>query len=144
MKALLLVMAVLESGTGAALLVAPSDVAFALVGAPLETSAGLLVANVAGAALLALGVACSLMPVGRTAAALILPMLAYNVGVAALLVHARLVLELSGIGLWPAVVLHAALAVWCVACLTRLRWRSSPAAPSSRAAGTPASGRALN
>jgi hypothetical protein len=143
MKALLFVMAVLESWTGAALLAAPSHVAFALVGAPLETSAGLLVANVAGAALLALGVACALMPARRAGSALLLPMLGYNLAVAALLVHARLVLELSGIGLWPAVVLHAALAVWCVASLTRLRW-SSPAAPSSRAAGTPASGRALN
>src|SRR5450631_867807 len=99
MKTLLLVMAVLESGTGLALLVAPSDVVFALVGAPLETSAGLLAANVAGAALFALGVACSLMPVGRTATAVILPMLVYNVAVATLLVHARIALELAGIAL---------------------------------------------
>jgi len=79
------------------------------------------VARVAGAALLALGIACGTVPVderGRAALALIVPMLVYNLAVAALLVHAHFGLELSGIGLWPAVVVHAALAVWCVACLT--------------------------
>jgi hypothetical protein len=122
MNTLLLVTAVLESGTGAALLVAPSAVAWLLVGASLESAAGLLVARVAGSALSALGVACGLMSVdkqGPAAIALIVPMLGYNVAVAGLLVYARAVLDLSGIGLWPAVVLHTGLAVWCVWCLTR-------------------------
>jgi hypothetical protein len=129
MKTLLLVMAVLESGTGVALLVAPSDVVFGLVGSALETPTGLLVAHVAGAALFALGVACSLIPVGRSAMALILPMLVYNIAVVALLIHARAVLALSGVGLWPAVALHTALAVWCIACLTTCRMGSSPTVP---------------
>ena len=122
MKTLLLVTALLETGTGVALVMAPSAVVSLLVGAPLETSAGWVAARVAGAALLALGIACWLMPVGepgRAASALIVAMLTYNIAVAALLVHAHVVLDLSGIGLWPAVVLHTALAGWCVSCRTR-------------------------
>jgi hypothetical protein len=132
MKTLLLVMAVLESGTGAALLAAPSDVVVGLAGAPLEAPTGFLLARVAGAALLALGIACSLMPVGRAAGALLLPMLVYNVAVAAVLIYARVVLELSGNGLWPAVVLHTALAAWCALSFTRSRMNGSAAAEIGR------------
>ena len=39
--------------------------------------------------------------------------LIYNVAVALLLGFAGTVLKMAGIALWPAVVLHTALAVWC-------------------------------
>ena len=46
--------------------------------------------------------------------------LVYDVTVAGLLAFAGGSLGLAGVALWPAVALHAALAVWCVACLQRM------------------------
>jgi hypothetical protein len=120
MKSLLIVTAALEAVTGLALLVAPSVPASVLLGSPLDTPVGMVVARMAGAALLALGVACWLARddgSNRAARALVAAMLLYNTAAAAVFVHAGLGLRLSGIGLWPAVVLHLALAVWCIASL---------------------------
>ena len=68
--------------------------------------------------MLALGIACWL---GRDdavgARTLVAAMLLYNTAAAAVLIHAGLGLGLSAIGLWPAVVLHLTLAIWCIACL---------------------------
>jgi hypothetical protein len=44
-------------------------------------------------------------------------MLFYNAAAAAVFIHAGLGVGVSAIGLWPTVVLHMALAVWCIACL---------------------------
>jgi hypothetical protein len=50
-------------------------------------------------------------------AAYIRAMLLYDVAAITLPVYAGTRLRLSGIGPWPAVVLHGVMAVWCVACL---------------------------
>ena len=70
-------------------------------------------------ALLAIGVACWLSR--ENGRALVAAMLLYNVFVVGLLVHAALGLSLSGLGLWPTVVLHLAFAFWCLACLRSKR-----------------------
>ena len=119
-KFLLTVTAGAEAATGLALLASPSLLASLLLGATLDTPSGLVVARVAGAALLALGTACWLARndlQSRAAQGLIAALLLYNAAAIAVLVYAALGPGLYGIGLWPAVVLHVALAVWCVACL---------------------------
>jgi hypothetical protein len=120
MKSLLIVAAAAEAAIGLALLGLPLVVVSLLLGGSLDTPAALVVARVTGAALFSLGVACWLArndQPSRAAAGLIAALMLYNAAAVAVLVHAGLGLGLSGIGLWPAVVLHAALAIWCVACI---------------------------
>jgi hypothetical protein len=120
MKALLITTAALETGAGLGLLLAPSAVATALLGAPLESPAAQAVARIAGAALLALGVACWVARhhAGSGAArGIITGMLLYNGGAAAVLVQGAMGAGLRAVGLWPTAILHTAVAAWCLACL---------------------------
>ena len=110
----------LEAVTGVALVVSPAAPVMLLAGAALESVGGLLVARVAGAALLALGLACWLARDdvrSQAARGVVAAVLLYDVAAAALLVYAGLGLKLFAVGLWPAVVLHLTLAGWCIACL---------------------------
>jgi hypothetical protein len=80
----------------------------------------MIIARIAGTALLALGLACWLARLdGRSRATrgLVGAMVLYNAGSVALLAYAGLDLDLSGIALWPAVAFHAAMAAWCVTSL---------------------------
>ena len=120
MKSLLIVTAVIETATGIALVLAPPLVVSVLLGASLDTSAAVALGRVAGAALLSLGIACWFARhdgQSRAATGLVTAMLLYNLAVVAVLTFAGLGSGLIGIALWPAVVLHTALAVWCIACL---------------------------
>ncbi|WP_457583673.1 hypothetical protein [Ensifer canadensis] len=119
-KALLAITGAVEAATGLALLLAPSVLLELLLGAAPDGPVAMTVSRVAGAALLALGVACwsARDDVGsRAVTGLIVAMLFYNVAVSAILVLARLRLDISGIALWPVVGAHVALAVWCVTCV---------------------------
>jgi hypothetical protein len=119
-KTLLTITAAVEAGTGVSLAVAPSAVILFLLGSPLDSPAGLILGRILGAALFSLGTACWLgrddAP-GRASAGLIAAMSLYNFAAVSLLGYAGIGLGMSGVGLWPAVILHAALLVWCVACL---------------------------
>jgi hypothetical protein len=120
MKTLQIANAMIELGAGVALLSYPSVAVALLVGARMEEPAALTVARVCGAALLALGVACWLARADAQSPAangLVAAMLVYDVAVAALLAFAALRNGLYGVALWPAVVLHSLMSVWCVACL---------------------------
>ena len=122
MKRLLKLTGIIETATGLGLVAVPSVVVRLLLGSPLGTSAAVMLARVAGAALVALGVACWLArgdTQSRAARGLVATMLLYNVATVAFLAFAGLGLKLHGVALWPAVVLHAAMAVWCIACLRR-------------------------
>jgi hypothetical protein len=117
-KSLLIVTAVLEAATGVALIAMPAVVVSLLLGASLDTPGAVAVAHVTGAVLLSLGLACWLARDDggtRPGRGVIAAMLAYNIVVVGVLVHASLVLGLAGVGLWPAAGAHSALAVWCVA-----------------------------
>jgi hypothetical protein len=119
---LLAASAVFELGAGLALLSFPSATASLLIGGTLDAPGPLTVARIGGAGLLALGVACWLARADAQSAAargVVTAMLLYNVGAVAVLAFAGIGFGLHGVALWPAVVLHAAMAVWCVVGLVR-------------------------
>jgi hypothetical protein len=119
MKALLAVTAVGEAVVGLVLLVYPPIVVRVLFGAEI-TGVGVVMSRLAGAALLAIGVACWLArngPVCHAQMGLLTGVLIYDLAAAALLTYAGLFLNMAGIALWPAVLVHSALAVWCVTSL---------------------------
>jgi hypothetical protein len=116
MKHLLSLTAVIEAATGLALLVVPVIVVKLLLGEEISDAA-IPLGRVAGVALFALGVACWLAESdtkSHAASGLIIAMLMYNIGVAVILAAAGVQSHLVGIALWPAVMLHAAMGVWCV------------------------------
>jgi hypothetical protein len=115
MKKLLTITAIIEAATGVGLLAAPAVLAQLLLGGTLDGPVALTVARVGGAGLLTIGVACWLSR--NDGRALVGAMLLYNIAAVAILGYAAVGLALSGIGLWPAIGLHTALAAWCVAAL---------------------------
>ena len=115
--------AVLEAGAGLALLCIPAMAVSLLLGAPPDTPGALTVARLAGVALLTLGVACWLArgdTQSRAARGLVSAMVLYNLGAAIILGVAGIRLQLVGIVLWPAVVLHSAMTIWCIISLRYL------------------------
>jgi len=127
---LLVVTALAEAGVGLTLLLSPPFVARLLLGVSLDAPAALIVGRIAGAALLSLGAACWLARddgPSRARRGLIAAMLLYNSAAAAVLANAGAGVRLVGVLMWPAVALHAVLAVWCIACL-----RSGSASASGR------------
>lgn len=124
MKNVLATTAVVECGAGVALVAIPSVVTTLLFGAPLDTPVGLTVARVGGVALLAIGTACWLARLdghSRAAGGVVHAMVIYNAGAVAIFVYAGLAQRLSGIGLWPAAVVHAAMTIWCITSLLSRR-----------------------
>jgi hypothetical protein len=123
MKTLLIVTALIEAGAGAGLMCCPSAMAALLLGSPLDTPAALTLGRVAGAALFALGVACWFAHYDAqngAARGLVSAMVLYNLGAVVILGIAGIRLQPLGIALWPAVVLHTAMTVWCTVCLLRI------------------------
>jgi hypothetical protein len=103
MGKVLVAAAVAEIATGVALVVVPSLVGWLLLGEALSGVA-VLVAHVAGIALIALGAACWPGP-PRTG------MLFYSTAVALYLAYVGLAGVSAGPLLWPAVILHVALSL---------------------------------
>ena len=130
MKLLLSITAIVEAVAGITLLLIPSVAASALLGVPLNTPDGLVTARIAGAALIALAIACWQARNGERgspATGVVQAMLFYNFVAAIVLVYAGIRLDLRSTMLWPAIVLHLGLGVGC---LTNL-WFTRKKLPSA-------------
>ena len=111
MKSVFILTAVAEVATGVTLLIVPSLVGRLLFGEEL-TGIAIPVARVAGIALIALGVACWPGPP-------LVGMLTYSAAVTLYLAYFGFMGGLTGILLWPAVVLHLILTAFLTRALTR-------------------------
>jgi hypothetical protein len=110
----------IEVITGLSLASMPSATVSVLLGASLSEPAGLLLGRIGGVALISLALACWLAKNERhSSVVMIRAMILYNTGAAVLLVYAALILKFSGIGLWPAALLHAGLLAWCLQPLSK-------------------------
>jgi hypothetical protein len=121
-KLFLLVTAFVEAASGLCLLILPAVPFAILLGVEHATADATLVARIAGAALLAIGIASWIARSDALTPAqlgLLTGVFIYNVVVSMLLAFAGVLLEMIGILLWPAVALHAILAVWSLSCLRR-------------------------
>ena len=121
MNRLLKLTAIIEAATGLGLIAVPAIVVRLLLGAEIS-GASVPLGRVAGTALLALGVACWLAHYdaqSRAARGLVRAMVLYNLGATIILGVAGIQLRPIGIALSPAVVLHAAMTIWCITSLLR-------------------------
>jgi hypothetical protein len=104
-------------GAGLVLVVLPAPAITFLFGSAPSTPVELVLARMAGVALCVLGVACWLARddgQSRAARGLVGGMVLYNAGIAIVLAYAGIGLALAGIGLWPAVLLHVGMTIWCL------------------------------
>jgi hypothetical protein len=113
------VIAFFEGITGLALLVVPSFFVSIVLGATLSESSGILIGRLTGVALLSLSIGCwSYRSENQNAAGICKALLFYNMAAAGLLIYASLT-GFSGLGLWPAAVLHIGLGIWCIQTLQK-------------------------
>lgn len=111
----LIVIAAVEAATGLALLLLPSVPFALLLGLESATVEAIFVGRIAGAALLAIGVASWMArkdALNPSLFGLLVGILIYNTAVSILLVYAAAILKMTGVMLWPTVAFHALLAVW--------------------------------
>jgi hypothetical protein len=121
MKPLLKLTALIEAATGLGLVAVPAIVVRLLLGGEL-LGAGIPLGRVAGVALLSLGVACWLAQYDTQSCAargLASAMVLYNLGAVVIFTFAGVGPQPVGVALWPAIILHAVMTIWCIACLRR-------------------------
>jgi hypothetical protein len=114
-SAFLVVVASVEVSIGLGLLFLPTIPFALLLGLEKSPAEAILVGRIAGAALLAIGVASWKARTDEPNSSqygLLIGVLIYNAAVSVLLVYADLVLKVSGGMLWPTVVFHGVLAAW--------------------------------
>lgn len=118
MKMLLMVTTVFEGAVGLGLFLIPAVLVPVLLGSPIDTPTGMVAGRLAGAAILSLAVCCwqarNSEPDGA-GLGVVTAMLFYNIAAAAVLVYAGVRLGLQSQFIWPTIVLHAFMGLWCAA-----------------------------
>lgn len=115
-----MVTALFESATGILLIVFPSLLAKLLLGSELEPGVSVTIAQIAGLAILTLGIASWKARVhwqSDAARGLVTAMTFYNTGVLIVLVYAGTGLGFFCPGLWAVVVIHLLMSAWCISSL---------------------------
>jgi hypothetical protein len=115
-KILLTVTAIFEGIFGIGLLITPVLVVSTVLNTPLETAGGLAASRLAGAAIVTIAISCwkaRSFEIPQAAIGVVTAMLFYNFAAAAVLVYAGVRLGLQSKFIWPAIVAHAALGLWC-------------------------------
>ena len=115
-RILLTVTAIVEGIVGIGLLITPVPVVTILLNTPLETAGGLVAARLAGTALVTLAFCCwkaRNFEIPQAAMGIVAAMLFYNFAAAAVLVYAGVRLGLQSPFIWPTIVAHAVLGLWC-------------------------------
>ena len=121
-RILLIATAVAEGPLGLTLLVLPAVPFELLFGVKHSATEALFIGRIAGAALLAIGIAswCARRDPGTPAQlGLIVGLLVYNITTGVLLGYAGLMLSMKGVALWPGIFAHVVLAVGCIVALVR-------------------------
>jgi|SRR5579862_2682643 len=129
MKSLIALTAIGEAGTGLALVVYPPVLVWLLLGVEttFETD---VISRIAGAALFAIGATCW---IGRSDApnatqlGLLVGVLIYDMAAGVILASFGFFANQVGIALWPAVVLHMVLAIWCLVAIRHCNWSTTRA-----------------
>ena len=123
-RTLLILFAIAEGATGLGLVVAPSMLFVLLFETRQVASEAPLIGRICGAALLALAAAswgARDTEDKQGTLGLLVGVTLYNCLTAAVLTYSGLVLEMIGILLWPAILYHAAISLWCLLAVWRAR-----------------------
>lgn len=112
MKTFLKLTALFEALTGLGLIAIPKLIVLLLFQATLNDAGGIIVAMIAGVALISLATICWFSRENKTAYVLVKVMLFYNIAVIAIALFGILNYELKGAGLWLVVCFHSVLAIW--------------------------------
>lgn len=116
-SSLLIASSLVEVGAGLALCCVPQQAMLLLTGTNLDQPAAAVMARMAGAAVIALGIACywgRSHSQGAMVEGLLVAMTFYNAAAVAIFVWAGLGAGLQGLLLWPAVILHSVMLGWCL------------------------------
>jgi uncharacterized membrane protein YfcA len=128
MKLLLKVTAVFEGITGLALAVVPASVIQLILGSsPARDTSEMFSARIFGLVLIVIAAACWLAKNDSQESIMLKVITGYNILAMAGMLYAALVTGVYGVGLWPAVLAHIVLLIWCVfALVRRSRFRLKP------------------